>query len=217
MAPHLVAPSILSADFLRLGTDIQMINESVAEWIHFDVMDGVYVPNISFGMPILQAVRPITSKVLDVHLMIVEPEKYIDTFAKLGADNLTIHWEAVRHPDRVLHAIKEAGMRAGIALNPGTPVSVLEHMLGLVDLVLLMSVNPGYGGQSFIPYTLDKIRTLRAMMERQGNHAHIEIDGGINLETGKQVLEAGADVLIAGSFVFKSTDPGDTILHLKKL
>ncbi|WNJ18100.1 ribulose-phosphate 3-epimerase [Pontibacter sp. G13] len=214
---HLVAPSVLAADFANLQRDIEMIDRSSAEWVHCDIMDGRFVPNISFGLPVLKAMKKHTQKPLDVHLMIVQPDQYIQHFKDAGADHLTVHAEACTHLDRTLHAIREAGMKAGIALNPHTPVQSIKHVLHLADIVLLMSVNPGFGGQSFIPYVLDKVAELKGMILEQGTSTLIEIDGGVNLDTGMQLLKAGADVLVAGSFVFKSADPIATIASLKAL
>ncbi|MEM6765253.1 MAG: ribulose-phosphate 3-epimerase [Bacteroidota bacterium] len=213
---HKVAPSILSANFLELGQAIHMLNQSAADWIHVDVMDGMFVPNISFGFPILEAAKSIAQKPLDVHLMIEKPERYIEAFAKVGADHLTVHLEASTHLDRSLQAIKEQGMKAGVALNPATPVDGLIHVLPQVDLVCLMSVNPGFGGQSFLPYTYDKIRKLKQMIGEVGSHTLIEIDGGVNNTNAGLLLEAGADVLVAGSFVFNAKDPKATIQDLKR-
>jgi len=212
---HLIAPSILSADFTRLGEDIEMINNSSADWFHVDVMDGVFVPNISFGMPIMKAIQPIAKKPLDVHLMIVEPDRYITEFAALGAHVLTVHYEACRHLHRTLQAIKAAGMKAGVSLNPHTPVSVLVDLMQDVDLVLIMSVNPGFGGQSFIPRSLDKIKELCAMRKAANANFLIEIDGGVSLSNYKSIVAAGADVLVAGNAVFASDSPSDTISKLK--
>lgn len=212
---HLIAPSILSADFTRLGEDIEMINRSEADWFHVDVMDGVFVPNISFGMPILKAIQPIAKKPLDVHLMIVEPDRYITEFAALGAQVLTVHYEACRHLHRTLQAIKAAGMKAGVSLNPHTPVSVLSDLMQDIDLVLIMSVNPGFGGQSFIPRSLDKIKELSAMRKAANAQFLIEIDGGVSLSNYKSIVEAGADVLVAGNAVFASDSPTSTIAQLK--
>ena len=217
VSSHKVAPSILSADFLELGSAIRMVNQSQADWIHVDVMDGMFVPNISFGFPILEAVRKIAQKPLDVHLMIEKPERYIEAFAKAGSDQLTVHLEASTHLDRSLQAIKEQGMKAGAALNPATPVEGLKHVLPQLDIVCLMSVNPGFGGQSFIPYTYDKIRKLKEMILSAGSSTLIEIDGGVNNKNAPLLLEAGADVLVAGSFVFKAEDPQATIIDLKQV
>ena len=217
VSSHKVAPSILSADFLELGSAIRMVNQSQADWIHVDVMDGMFVPNISFGFPILEAVRKIAQKPLDVHLMIEKPERYIEAFAKAGSDQLTVHLEASTHLDRSLQAIKEQGMKAGAALNPATPVEGLKHVLPQLDVVCLMSVNPGFGGQSFIPYTYHKIRKLKEMILTAGSSTLIEIDGGVNNKNAPLLLEAGADVLVAGSFVFKAEDPQATIIDLKQV
>lgn len=214
---HLVCPSILAADFLQLGTDIEMINRSEADWIHCDVMDGMFVPNISFGVPVIAAVKRIATKPLDVHLMIQKPEAYIEIFRDAGADVFTFHAEACTHIDRTLRHIRDCGMKAGIALNPATPVSVIEHVLPLADLVLVMSVNPGFGGQKFIPYTLDKIRQLRLMLDASGSGARLEVDGGVDATTAPQLLSSGADTLVAGNYVFSSANPVGTIAELKAL
>lgn len=210
----IVAPSVLSADFLHLERDIQMLNESEAQWIHLDIMDGRFVPNISFGLPIVSAVSSITEKVCDVHLMIEEPEKYIEAFAKAGADVLTLHYEATRHLHRAMQQVRDAGMKAGVVLNPATPVELLRDVLPYLDLVLLMSVNPGFGGQKFIPQILDKTKRLRRMIDEGGYDVLIEVDGGVNAETGPQLVEAGADALVAGSYVFGSKDPAAAIRSL---
>lgn len=213
----IVAPSILGADFTHLGSVIEMINQSEADWIHCDVMDGRFVPNISFGFPIIEAVKKVAQKPLDVHLMIEEPERYLSDFQQAGADLLTIHAEATRHLDRSVNAIREAGMQVGVALNPATSVEAVQHVLPLVDVVLLMSVNPGFGGQSFIPYVLEKVRLLRQMIALSGSGCHIEIDGGIDAQTAPQAVQAGVDVLVAGSYVFKAQDPTAIIGELKGL
>lgn len=214
---RLIAPSILSADFNNLGRDILMINQSEADWIHFDVMDGVFVPNISFGIPVIQAVKKIATKPLDVHLMIVNPDPYIKPFKDSGADILTVHYEVCKHLHRTTSAIHDEGMKAGICLNPHTPVSVLENIINEVDVVLLMSVNPGFGGQKFIQNTLRKVVALRRLIEEKKSSALIEIDGGVNLENGKLLFEAGADVLVAGNSIFGASDPTLAIHQLKSL
>lgn len=214
-----IAPSVLAADFANLQRDIEMMNDSQAEWFHIDIMDGVFVPNISFGMPVLEAINKHrnANKVLDVHLMIVDPDRYIKTFKELGADILTVHYEACTHLHRTIQAIKAEGMQAGVALNPHTPVSVLEDIVQDLDLVLIMSVNPGFGGQSFIENTYDKVRRLKAMIETKGAKTIIEIDGGVNDKNAKALVDAGAQALVAGNFVFKSTDPKATIAQLKEI
>ena len=213
----IIAPSLLAADFLHLGAACNMLNESEAQWFHLDVMDGSFVPNISYGLPIIEQIKKTTSKVLDVHLMIVHPEKYIADFKKAGADILTVHYEACVHLHRTIQSIKEAGMKAGVALNPHTSVSLLEDVIEDLDLVLIMSVNPGYGGQKFIKNAVSKVSQVKEMIARKGSNALIEVDGGVNGETAVDLLKAGADVLVAGSYVFNSVSPAETILSLKSL
>lgn len=213
----IIAPSVLAADFANLQRDIEMINQSDADWFHIDIMDGVFVPNISFGMPVLEAITRHAKKTIDVHLMIVDPDRYISTFKKLGANILTVHYEACTHLHRTLQAIKADGMKAGVALNPHTNVQLLEDVIQDIDLVCLMSVNPGFGGQSFIENTYDKVAKLKALIQQKNASTIIEIDGGVTTKNAKQLLEAGADVLVAGSFVFNSTDPINTIHQLKTI
>ena len=213
----IVAPSFLSANFLNLEADCRMINESEADWFHLDIMDGRFVPNISFGPMIVEFIRKTTTKVCDVHLMILEPEKYVEDFKKAGADMLTIHEECCVHLHRNIQQIKSLGMQCGVALNPHTPVESLKEVLDDLDMVLIMSVNPGFGGQKFIPNTLNKIRALRHMINERGIATKIEIDGGVTLENATAIVKAGADVLVAGNTVFKSRDPKDTIAQLKKI
>ncbi len=213
----IVAPSLLAADFLNLAGASKMINDSEAEWFHLDVMDGRFVPNISFGLPVIEHIRKATTKVCDVHLMILEPGNYAADFKKAGADILTVHLEACPHLHRNIEQIKSLGMQAGVALNPHTPVDTLEDILQDIDMVCLMSVNPGFGGQKFIPHTLNKIRRLRRMIDEKGYAVKIEIDGGVTLENAASIVAAGADVLVAGSTVFKAKDPLETIRQLKQL
>lgn len=216
MSEKIVAPSLLAADFANLQRDIELVNQSEAGWFHLDVMDGVFVPNISFGMPIIKAIAEHAKKTLDVHLMIVDPDRYIKTFADLGANNLTVHYEACNHLHRTLQSIKSEGMFAGVALNPHTSVNLLEDTIQDIDLVCLMSVNPGFGGQSFIENTYQKVRDLKALIQKKNAKTLIEIDGGVNSGNAAKLIEAGADVLVAGSFVFKSDDPTATIQDLKQ-
>ena len=213
----LVSPSLLAADFLNLKDEIEMINNSQADWLHMDIMDGVFVPNISFGFPVLEAVSKVCKKPLDVHFMIVHPEQYIEQTAKLGAMMMNVHYETCTHLHRTVQQIHAAGMKAGVTLNPSTPVSVLEDIIYDVDMVLLMSVNPGFGGQKFIENTIRKVKRLRKMIDDAGTHTLIEIDGGVQGETAPRLVKAGADVLVSGSYVFKSADPHATIEALKKL
>jgi len=216
MSPK-VAPSILSADFLNLGKDIEMLNRSEADWIHVDIMDGVFVPNISFGFPVLEAVASIAKKPLDVHLMITQPERYIEQFVKAGAQYLSIHFEGAIHLNRTIHQIKELGAKAGVVLNPHTSTDVLKDILPDLDFVLLMSVNPGYGGQKFIPGTLKKIESLNLLRRSRNQNCLIEVDGGVNEKNAQDIFEAGADVLVAGNAVFKAPDPEQIIKNLKRI
>ena len=213
----IIAPSILAADFANLQRDIELVNKSEAEWLHIDIMDGEFVPNISFGMPVLKAINEHSTKPLDVHLMIVNPDRYLAEFKKLGAEILTVHAEACTHLHRTISYIKELGCKAGVALNPHTPISVLENVIQDLDLVCLMSVNPGFGGQSFIEKTYDKIKELKNLIIKNDSNTKIEIDGGVKSNNAAKLVEAGADVLVAGSFVFNSSDPIQTIKELKEL
>ena len=217
MKNTLIAPSVLAADFANLQRDIEMINTSEADWFHIDIMDGVFVPNISFGMPVLDAINKHAKKTNDVHLMIVDPDRYITTFKKLGADVLTVHYEACTHLHRTLQAIKAEGMKAGVALNPHTNVDLLEDVIQDIDLVCIMSVNPGFGGQSFIENTYAKVEKLKALINRKNASTLIEIDGGVTNKNAKQLADAGADVLVAGSYVFGAQDPIATITDLKQI
>ncbi len=213
----IISPSLLAADFMNLKADIDMVNKSHADWFHLDIMDGVFVPNISYGLPVVEQINKIATKPLDVHLMIVDPDRYIEAFKKAGADILTVHYEACTHLHRTVQNIHSHGMKAGVSLNPHTPISVLEDIIQDIDLVLLMSVNPGFGGQSFIENTYSKIEKLKALIAEKNTDVIIEIDGGVNLETGKKLIEAGANALVAGSFVFNSNNPTHTIADLKSL
>ncbi|WP_432222260.1 ribulose-phosphate 3-epimerase [Flavobacterium sp. TMP13] len=217
MKNTLIAPSVLAADFANLQRDIEMINNSEADWFHIDIMDGVFVPNISFGMPVLQAIAKHAKKTIDVHLMIIDPDRYIKTFADLGANILTVHIEACTHLHRTLQAIKAEGMKAGVALNPHTSIDLLEDVINDIDMVCIMSVNPGFGGQSFIENTYAKVEKLKALIVKKGASTLIEIDGGVTNKNAKQLVEAGADVLVAGSYVFGAADPVTTVADLKKL
>lgn len=214
---HKIAPSLLSADFLNLQADIEMLNNSEADWIHCDVMDGVFVPNISFGFPILSQVNKVAKKPLDVHLMIVNPDKFIKEVKAIGAYMMNVHYEACTHLHRTVSAIHEAGMQAGVTLNPHTPVSLLDDIIQDVDMVLLMSVNPGFGGQKFIEHSLEKVHVLKEMILRKNLQTLIQVDGGVNLNTGKQLIDAGADVLVAGNAVFADADPTEMIHKLKSI
>jgi len=217
MKNTLIAPSVLAADFANLQRDIEMINNSEADWFHIDIMDGVFVPNISFGMPVLEAISRHAKKTIDVHLMIVDPDRYIKTFAALGSNILTVHYEACTHLHRTLQAIKAEGMKAGVALNPHTNIDLLEDVINDIDMVCIMSVNPGFGGQSFIENTYTKIKKLKELIVKKNASTLIEIDGGVTSKNAKQLVECGADVLVAGSFVFKAENPSQTISDLKKL
>lgn len=213
----IVSPSLLSCDFANIQRDVEMINASQADWFHLDVMDGVFVPNISFGFPIIEAVKKHATKPLDVHIMIQNPDNYINTFKDLGVDILTVHYEACTHLHRTIQSIKQTGMKAGVALNPHTPVTLIQDIINDLDLVLIMSVNPGFGGQKFIPNTLNKVVELRELAKIKNPSLIIEVDGGVNLETGKELVKAGANALVAGSFVFNSANPSQTIIDLKSL
>ena len=215
MSKVIVAPSVLSADFANLQRDIELLNSSEAEWIHIDVMDGVFVPNISFGLPVIKSISKHSKKVNDVHLMIVQPEKYFQQFRDAGAHNITIHYEAVTHLDSAIHQIKKTGAAAGVALNPSTPVSVLKEVIHLLDVVLIMSVNPGFGGQKFISYATNKVKEAKALILASGSNAKIEVDGGVDLTNATELIAAGADVLVAGNAVFGSANPLQTIIQIK--
>ncbi len=215
--PHKIAPSILAANFGNLDKDCLMVNNSMADWFHIDVMDGLFVPNISYGMPVIKSIKKIASKPLDVHLMIVNPDRYINTFKEIGADILTVHYEACNHLHRTISAIKESGMKAGVAINPHTSINLLNDIISEIDLVCIMSVNPGFGGQKFIENTYNKISLLKKKRENIENNFLIEIDGGVNNINAKKLISTGADVLVAGSFVFKSTEPEETIKRLKNI
>ncbi len=214
---HIVAPSLLACDFSILGAEIDLLNQSECDWIHFDVMDGNFVPNISFGLPILVAVKQVATKPVDVHLMIEQPERYIFAFKDAGADRITVHYEVCRHLHRVIQQIKDSGGKAGVAINPHTPVTVLEDVLHMVDQVNVMSVNPGFGGQQFIPHTFNKIRDLKEMIITRGLPVLIQVDGGVNVRNASELIEAGADILVSGNSVFKSKSPQDTIKMLKNV
>ncbi len=213
----LISPSVLSCDFANIQRDVEMINASSADWFHIDVMDGVFVPNISFGFPVISAIKKHATKPLDVHIMIANPDQYIEDFKNVGTDILTVHYEACTHLHRTVQAIKAAGMKAGVALNPHTPVDLLQDIIADLDLVLIMSVNPGFGGQKFIKNAILKVEQAKNLIHRYGSRALVEVDGGVNMETGKELVEAGADVLVAGSFVFNSPNPTQTIAALKGL
>lgn len=213
----IISPSLLSANFYNLEEDIQMINNSEADWLHIDVMDGVFVPNISFGFPVIESIQSKCNKPLDVHLMIVDPDRYVERFAKAGAAIINVHYEACTHLHRTIQNIKAQGVKAAVTLNPHTPVCLLKDIIADLDMVLLMSVNPGYGGQKFIPQTVEKVRALKEMIDRKNLSTIIEVDGGVNLQTGQELISAGADALVAGNFVFKSENPLETIAELKKL
>ena len=217
MADIIISPSVLSADFVNLKNDIEMLNASVAEWIHLDIMDGVFVENISFGFPIIESIAKYSTKKLDAHLMIVEPWKFTERLAELGVYMMNVHYETCPHLHRVVQRIKKAGMKAGVTLNPHTPIEMLEEILPDLDMVLLMSVNPGFGGQTFIENIVDKTARLKAMIQRKGCDTLIQVDGGVNYETGKRLVDAGADVLVAGNFVFSNDDPANVIKNLKSL
>ena len=212
----LIAPSLLAADFANLQRDIEMVNESQADWFHLDIMDGLFVPNISYGMPVVKAIKEHAKKPLDVHLMIVDPDRYIHTFAQLGSNFLSVHYEACTHRHRTVQAIRQEGMKAGVALNPHTPIAVLEDIITDVDLLLIMSVNPGFGGQSFIENTYKKVNQAKELITKTGSKALIEVDGGVNATNTPKLVAAGADVLVAGSFVFNAPDPKKTIEALKR-
>ena len=214
---HLVAPSLLAANFLNLEQDIEMLNNSDADWLHLDIMDGVFVPNISFGFPIIDRLKEKTNKPLDVHMMIVEPEKFIPEIAEAGVYSMNVHYEACTHLHRVIDEIKKHGLKAAVTLNPHTPVMLLEDIIQELDMVLIMSVNPGFGGQKFIEHSVEKVRVLKELILGKNSHALIEVDGGVNLDTGKRLIDAGADVLVAGNFVFASPNPIQTIKDLKSL
>ncbi|MCU4174885.1 ribulose-phosphate 3-epimerase [Carboxylicivirga sp. N1Y90] len=214
---HLIAPSLLAADFSNLKKDVEMINQSEADWFHLDIMDGVFVPNISFGIPILESIKPLAKKPFDVHLMITDPDRYIEAFQKAGADIYNVHYEACNHLHRTVQSIHASGMKAGVTLNPHTPVALLEDIVADLDLVLLMSVNPGFGGQKYIQNTYSKVAQLKELILKKNSRALIEVDGGVDNSNAKQLIDQGADVLVAGSYIFKSANPMETIAGLKSL